>query len=197
MSIIKNEVFVLSEKTQKFINNEEYCALFRKKSYRSAFIIIGIVSAVIAALIIVGRNSIVLCNTNFFHIIPNDPIVINTSRGNYSGSAYSVNVESTALRDGVLTVFCDITASPGEEKLPLDKLSMVMFGSNGNSDESICFPSPDSSLIVSEAKENTVSAQLYFSVGSTYANLSDSIFCLRADTSSTDGMINILLDIDI
>lgn len=184
-------------KKDKFINNEEYCSLFRMKSYRSAFIIAGIFAAAIFAMIIVGKNTDILCNTNFFHIISDKPAVINTSEGSYSGKEYSVNIKSTAIENNILSVNCDLICSYGKPQLSPENIYVVKYKSDGSSNGSISYPTATSSFSSSEDNENIVNAQLNFTMDKIDGNYSDYIFCLRVDTDSADKLINILLDIDI
>lgn len=184
-------------KKERFINNEEYCSLFRIKSYRSAFIIAGIFAAAIFAMIIVGKNTDILCNTNFFHIISDDPAVINTSEGSYSGKEYSVNINSTAIENNILSVNCDLISSYGKSQLSPENIYVIKYNSDGGSNGSISYPAASSSFSSSEDNENIVNVRLNFTIDKINGNYSDYIFCLRIDTDSADKLINILLDIDI
>lgn len=190
----------MQSKKDRFINNEEYCSLFRMKSYRSAFIIAGIFAAAIFAMIIVGKNTDILCNTNFFHIISDDPAVINTFERSYSGKEYSVNINSTAIENNILSVNCDLICSYDKPQLSPEQIYVVKYNSDGSSNGSISYPTASSSFSSSSSSEdndNIINAQLDFTIDKINGNYSDYIFCLRVDTDSADKLINILLDIDI
>lgn len=187
----------MNEKKDRFVNNEEYCSLFRMKSFRSAFIIVSIFSAVIFAMIIVGKKTDIFCKTNFFHIITDNSVVINTSKNSYSGEEYSVNVKNTSIENNVLSIDCDLICSFGKPQLTPENIYVVKYNSDGSSNESISYPAASSIFSTSEDNEKIINTRLNFTIDSINDDYSNYIFCLRVETDSVDKLINILLDIDI